>query len=620
MICEEIRGLIVRGLKAGLSIRDIDIYKIDQHLETCGECRSYHDDITKIWGELSAISVEAPTRNLSKKVVAAVSKTKDGPTNIVQSEKHRRFVRPRILPVFGGVAAAASLLIAVGIAVLHFTSEKPDPLVNTVPDSVSRIDIKTIRLVSGCYIACYPGAQVVVEEDTKDTSHVSLKEGKIWVSVAEGTDFSCNTPAGTVEALGTRFTIESQLQGGKEMDVNKGIQTFVKVAVMSGVVMFSSPQGELIAFAGEEVMAEEGDTPRKYAAKNQDLRYGKNLNTNYYGELYAGEGEEMLRLELLKDFDADDDGSISDDERDAALEWFNQQKERIAQQKENPGVSKRFSPTQQTLLKIELIEEYLQESEEYNKDGDDPLSDAEVEAILRSELLNDFDEDGDGSISDEERDTALKWLNQNKDGDSEPDSGKDKWYWKSHNKVKLIEEYLKQSKEFNKDGDDPLSDAEVEAILRRELLHAFDEDGDGSISDEERDTTLELFKQHKDGDGELTDKYYERGRKRPEEKKNFWTDLMNEENVELIEQYLKESKEFNKDDDVELEEIEEKSRKDGLKEDTKDNYYDSQEEKKDQHDKQKEEKKDNYYDSQEEKKDQHDEQKENKKTDLYKVR
>ena len=91
------------------------------------------------------------------------------------------------------------------------------------------------------------------------------------------------------------------------------------------------------------------------------------------GEHKDGPGG-FIREEMVKKFDKDGDGKLSDEEKAAA--------------------------------KTEMEAKRAEMHKEFDKDGDGKLSDEERKAMHEAYMLKKFDKDGDGKLSDEEKTTA----------------------------------------------------------------------------------------------------------------------------------------------------------------------------------------------------------------------
>ena len=91
------------------------------------------------------------------------------------------------------------------------------------------------------------------------------------------------------------------------------------------------------------------------------------------GEHKDGPGG-FMREEMVKKFDKDGDGKLSDEEKAAA--------------------------------KTEMEAKRAEMHKEFDKDGDGKLSDDERKAMHEAYMLKKFDKNGDGKLSDEEKATA----------------------------------------------------------------------------------------------------------------------------------------------------------------------------------------------------------------------
>ncbi|MFC4993047.1 EF-hand domain-containing protein [Rubritalea tangerina] len=222
-----------------------------------------------------------------------------------------------------------------------------------------------------------------------------------------------------------------------------------------------------------------------------------------------GERSRPSREDLLKRFDADGDGSISEEERRAMRE--------ARAERAKPGFHgdrERGDWRKRSAHGGRFDKEVM---ERFDKDGDGKLSDEERkearDAIakrygsrgdkMQKELLKRFDKDGDGKLSEDERRELRRSWEKRKRGHSE-------WMEQAKKRFML---------QFDEDGDGQLSEeekakakeviAERMSELKKELIEKYDLDGDGTLSEEERKTAHEKEKAEMlerfdaDGDGTL---------------------------------------------------------------------------------------------------------------------
>lgn len=111
----------------------------------------------------------------------------------------------RILPIWSSVAVAASVLFLMAIGFWYFGST-PD----TISHSAEAGQLKTLNLPDGSStVTLAPGALVSWNpEDWNESQRTLSLEGKAYFDVEPGSPFAVSATNGTVEVLGTTFTID----------------------------------------------------------------------------------------------------------------------------------------------------------------------------------------------------------------------------------------------------------------------------------------------------------------------------------------------------------------------------------------------------------------------------
>ncbi len=188
--------------------------------------------------------------------------------------------------------------------------------------------------------------------------------------------------------------------------------------------------------------------------------------------LVMAEEDKLPNFERFREkFDADGDGIISEEEREAARAHMQERFGDGGLGRKGPGMG------------------HNRMLEKFDADGDGTLSEVEKEEAhaffqkrreqFMAERLAKFDTDGDGELSEEERAAARERGRElRKPGDKGPRPAR-----RHHERVKR----------FDTDGDGVLSEEEKSAAKAfRETRHAemvtrFDTDGDGVLSPEERE-------------------------------------------------------------------------------------------------------------------------------------
>jgi len=182
----------------------------------------------------------------------------------------------------------------------------------------------------------------------------------------------------------------------------------------------------------------------------------------------AGKHRRPSKEEILKKFDKDGDGELSEEEKAAMKE---------AMEKHRGKHGKGGRPSKEEMLK------------KFDADGDGKLNKEERTAAreamkkrFREEALKRFDKDGDGELNEEERAAAKEAAKKRRGG--RDGAGKD-------------------GREGGKGGRDrgkgrPSFDDLPEKMKAR-LIEKFDADGDGELNDEEKAKAREEMKKHRAG-------------------------------------------------------------------------------------------------------------------------
>ncbi|WP_018969999.1 EF-hand domain-containing protein [Rubritalea marina] len=211
---------------------------------------------------------------------------------------------------------------------------------------------------------------------------------------------------------------------------------------------------------------------------------------------FARDGE--MHQRVLKRFDADGDGVLSDEERSVFRQEM--QKKR-AQGARADGVENRAP-----------------------RGGKGGAKHQE----RRKKFLMRFDKDGDGKLSESERQVAREWMQKRR---KEADSARKRVMLK-----------------FDSDGDGKISPDEAKAVqrklkafdqqARRDLLDKYDTNGDGKLTADEKRSAHAAEKQamidqyDTDGDGELS----------AEERKAAFEDMLENDPMRLLIQLRKQNK------------------------------------------------------------------------------
>ncbi|MEO1855834.1 MAG: hypothetical protein ABGY95_00515 [Rubritalea sp.] len=218
------------------------------------------------------------------------------------------------------------------------------------------------------------------------------------------------------------------------------------------------------------------------------------------------------REDILKRFDLDKDGELSEEERQTAREARSQRRGGNERPEEAVSHGRRGQ-------KPHDGERFKRQLEKFDRDKDGKLSDEERRIArdtiakgfgqrgdkMREHMLNKFDKDGDGKLSDGERKHAHKEMQRHR---------------------VMMSDRMKKAKKrfmakFDTDRDGVISEEEKVAAkidvdkrtskLKHELILKHDADGDGHLSEDERRRAHEKEKQEMldrfdaDKDGELNE-------------------------------------------------------------------------------------------------------------------
>lgn len=218
----------------------------------------------------------------------------------------------------------------------------------------------------------------------------------------------------------------------------------------------------------------------------------------FRGERERGKPEEA---ELIRRFDRDGDGQISELERAAARQSIGSGDARVGRRKPHRG------PAPEEMMK------------QFDQDGDGQLSDKEQQVArehmkklregqeaMRSAMTKRFDRNEDGRLTGDERQEArqahgrlLQRFDKDQDG---------RLNEQEHQAAigSILEEGERitawKLRRFDKDKDGRLDEAEKAQYeaSRQKMIARFDKDGDGRLSGAERDAARKTFHHKKAGD------------------------------------------------------------------------------------------------------------------------
>ncbi|RED91494.1 FecR family protein [Marinoscillum furvescens] len=113
--------------------------------------------------------------------------------------------KSRTFPIWSSLAVAASVFTLIAIGFWYFAQQQ-----DSVVHVAGRGEIKTIDLPDGkSTVTLAPGAIISwLPDDWAETNRALSLEGKAYFDVEPGSPFAVNATNGTVEVLGTTFTID----------------------------------------------------------------------------------------------------------------------------------------------------------------------------------------------------------------------------------------------------------------------------------------------------------------------------------------------------------------------------------------------------------------------------
>jgi uncharacterized protein DUF3160/FecR-like protein len=201
--------------------------------------------VERAFDALREMSVsDAPPPDVEAAALAAVERAARMSVPVAALARVRNM--RRMTKVASGLAAAACIALAVLLA----------PALWPAKHSLGVDDLV------GCTIKAGDGA----EFEVLGPRRVRLADGEITFDVEPNEEqFVVETPAGSATVLGTRFRVKTQQMKGT--GTMRSARYVTMVAVLSGLVQLSNPQGVATAAPGEVVVAEEGSAPTKAVEK-----------------------------------------------------------------------------------------------------------------------------------------------------------------------------------------------------------------------------------------------------------------------------------------------------------------------------------------------------------------
>lgn len=192
----------------------------------------------------------------------------------------------------------------------------------------------------------------------------------------------------------------------------------------------------------------------------------------FSGDKPGRPGAEAFRKQLLEKFDADQDGTLNEEERTKAKAEFEKRRGEFAKKRGAAGRTREARPNREAGR--ERIREIVAK---FDKDGDGRLSEQERAAAKeamagkfadqREQLMKKFDKDGNGTLDEGEK-VALRKHFQETRGQGRPDrSATDR------------------------------KRAPARPRVNRDELKKFDKDGDGSLNPEEKKAALDAIRAKK---------------------------------------------------------------------------------------------------------------------------
>jgi hypothetical protein len=156
------------------------------------------------------------------------------------------------------LAAAAVIIIAVGIGLIYYLGNNQNPTINRVVEQKEYEGAQMVSLEDGSKIKLYENTKIKTFFGTQ-MRNIEFLEGQIDVEVAKGEEpFIVKTAYGDVKALGTQFTMElvdDVLQDSPEK------LKLLEVKVKEGAVEVSNERGFLAVKANQRVIVEKNKQP-----------------------------------------------------------------------------------------------------------------------------------------------------------------------------------------------------------------------------------------------------------------------------------------------------------------------------------------------------------------------
>jgi len=243
MRCEEIRDRLEEARLGLLSDREGS--SLDAHLATCDACRRHDDEA----GAFESILDLA--RDTSRDDVAV--------EGVLQGARRRRGRGRRVA---WRLAAAAAVLAILWIGLRDRTPElQPDEHRELARGEQVTVGRAEIRAIESATLVAGRDARRVRIEDGVAHFHVRPGEGR----------FHVDTPAGTIEVLGTQFEVRIMRKKRLFKDRLLAGTVVVAVAVTTGLVMFGNDHGDVQASETELIVATPDGPPRKMNARTVAL-------------------------------------------------------------------------------------------------------------------------------------------------------------------------------------------------------------------------------------------------------------------------------------------------------------------------------------------------------------
>ncbi len=234
--------------------------EIEIHLTACPACRDALSQLTNLSKEVSSLRFRY--------------ENEDGVPALAEETRARPAWTPRVW-----AAAAVLALTAAGAGWLWLNLQKK-PVPKTPPLTA---EILSRRLTDGSTLSWTPGTKIEWLASSGEAPAVSLVRGTLYANVAPhaaDTPFVIETPFGPVKALGTRFRIHCETgdPNAQEnaMTTNANMKgSRLSVAVFAGLVVLTSPQGEVRAGPGEEIRAAADGAPVVHHAERLSALFAR---------------------------------------------------------------------------------------------------------------------------------------------------------------------------------------------------------------------------------------------------------------------------------------------------------------------------------------------------------